>query len=951
MILSVAQQIYYKWDICHKKSTSDDGRFTGVLSESKVDLNPHQVEAALFAFKSPLSKGAILADEVGLGKTIEAGILLSEFWAEQKRHILVVVPASLRNQWSMELLEKFYLPSTILERNSYEAVIAEDVNPFNVDDTIVLCSYQFAVAHASEISDVQWDLVVIDEAHKLRNVYKKKNITANVLKDALRPFKKVLLTATPLQNSLRELYGLISIIDDEFFASAQTFEEQYDSISIRDKSKYGELKSRIAHVVHRTLRRQVNEYVKYTKRIPFVQEYVPTVEEQRLYDAVSQYLFREGTFGIPELVRPMLSLLYRKIMSSSAYALSFTLKSTIARLERIKEKGQQVSAMCFLLDDLEENTDDDINVSSCETIGLTEEEQKEIDEEIVELQQFVDMAENIKVDAKAQALLKALHVSLDKVEAFGGQRKVLIFTESCHTQEYLKDFLENNGYNKVVCFNGTNKSQEANHIYHEWLSKNIGKSGVTGYTQIDKKQSLVDFFRDSAEIMIATEAGAEGINLQFCSLVINYDLPWNPQRIEQRIGRCHRYGQKHDVVVVNFLNKENAADCRVYELLSSKFNLFDGVFGCSDEILGAIDTSFDMEHRINQIFQTCRTEDEINVAFDNLQKELENVISERINNTKKALLENFDEDVVSKLKVRQENDMLRIDRYIRHFWLLALVALSGQISNVDAETLSFYLDNDICDNIKRGFYTFSKSETDKILVRITSPIGKYILRHFSLDRENVVETIVFDLSSYPYRSLILEEYKKQSGWLVAYNVLSSNAYDKEEGIIWAPISADGEVLSQEFGQKLLELPVSSCKPCILPENVNERALNILTERIEKYKADVNSRTEEYANYEIEKYDSWADDKLVPLQKQVIDIRKEKDNLHREIRKERDIKNKLLLKRQEMALADKLNKAQRLLFDMEDQYRQNVDKMTSKLLGSLDNHFENKMLFAIKWHIV
>ena len=112
--ISPLQQLYFAWDLTHKKSVSDDTRFTGILSEAKVDLNPHQVEAALFAFKSPLSKGAILADEVGLGKTIEAGIILSEMWAEHKRNILIIVPASLRNQWNIELMEKFFLPSTIL---------------------------------------------------------------------------------------------------------------------------------------------------------------------------------------------------------------------------------------------------------------------------------------------------------------------------------------------------------------------------------------------------------------------------------------------------------------------------------------------------------------------------------------------------------------------------------------------------------------------------------------------------------------------------------------------------------------------------------------------------------------------------------------------------------------------------------------------------------------------
>jgi len=948
-MLSIAQQIYYKWDICHKKSMSDDSRFTGVLSESKVDLNPHQVEAALFAFKSPLSKGAILADEVGLGKTIEAGILLSEFWAEHKRHMLIIVPASLRSQWSMELLEKFYLPSLILERSSYDALAGKTENPFLTDDNIIICSYQFVVAHADELSKVMWNIVIIDEAHKLRNVYKKGNVMASALKETLRPFKKVLLTATPLQNNLKELYGLISFIDDGFFSSAQTFEDQYNSVSIRDNSRYGELKSRISRILHRTLRSQVIEYVKYTKRIPFVQEYTPSKIENDLYEAVSGYLFRKGTYGIPEKIRPLMSLLFRKIMSSSVYALSFTLKSTIARLERMKEEGRQFLNVQSLLNDLErvDQTDDE---DTYETVELSEQEKCSIDTEIEELQRYVSMAENISCETKAQALLAALTSSFDKVENIGGRRKALIFTESRRTQDYLKDFFVKNGFeNKIVCFNGTNNSKEANGIYNSWLLKHTGTSYVTGNVQIDKKQSLVDYFCDTAEIMIATEAGAEGINLQFCSLVINYDLPWNPQRIEQRIGRCHRYGQKHDVVVVNFVNRLNAADCRVYELLSTKFNLFDGVFGCSDELLGSIDSTFDLEGRLGSILRICRTEEEINNAFDSLQKELENVIKERISNTKKTLLENFDEDVVSKLNVRKNKDLARIDKYIGHFWKLTQFVLNGRISDIDNKSLSFVLNEDISHEIRKGDYSLDKNEVGKIQVRVTNSIGNYILKQ--IQEKESIEKVVFDLSSCPYKSVLLENYSAFEGWLVAYEVTVSNEYDNEESIIFCVITDEGHILPSEFGSKLLELNAKDHNKCDMPESVKKQITTVLNENIEKYKCKINARMEEFANNEIEKYELWANDQLVPLQNQIIEIRKEKDALHKQVRKERNVKEKLLLKKKETLLADKLTKIQRSYFDMEDEYNKDVDQMTTKLLESLECKYGKQLLFSVRWSFV
>ena len=470
LMISSIQLKYYAWDISHKKSVSDDSRFTGVLSEARVDLNPHQVEAALFAFKSPLSKGAILADEVGLGKTIEAGIILSEMWAENKRKILIIVPASLRNQWNIELMEKFYLPSFILESNSMDDAKSQIIRG---KQQIFICSYNFASTNADFLKTRKWDLVVFDEAHKLRNVYKRGNVMANVIRAAFQNYKKVLLTATPLQNNLKELYGLISIIDPQFFLSLDTFAEQYNSVSTRDAVKYGELKGRISHIIHRTLRNQVEEYVNFTKRSAFVQEYYPSEEEMKLYESVSNYLMREGTYGIPERQRPLLSLLVRKIMASSSYALAYTLQRFITRLEEYKTTGVVSSLLSCISDDFEGGNDEysiypnDSQSENCSSQSL--------DNEIEELKGYCVMARAIGVETKAEELLKALDVSFEKIKNLGGQRKALIFTESRRTQEYLYKFLSDNGYNdKIVCFNGTNDSEEAKNIYRLWLKQYAG---------------------------------------------------------------------------------------------------------------------------------------------------------------------------------------------------------------------------------------------------------------------------------------------------------------------------------------------------------------------------------------------------------------------------------------------------------------------------------------------
>ena len=255
---------YFAYELTKRCSSDSLEKLAGAVAGAQVDLNPHQVDAALFAFNSPLSKGALLADEVGLGKTIEAGIVISQRWAERKRRILIIVPSNLRKQWYQELSEKFFLPCQLLETKSYNAATRQgNFKPFEIKDRIVICSYQFARKQASDVANTPWDLVVIDEAHRLRNVYKPTNIIANTLKQALKNVPTLLLTATPLQNSLLELFGLVSFIDEHAFGDLKSFREQFGNLSQEEVFKT--LKARLKPICHRTLRRQVTAYVPFTK--------------------------------------------------------------------------------------------------------------------------------------------------------------------------------------------------------------------------------------------------------------------------------------------------------------------------------------------------------------------------------------------------------------------------------------------------------------------------------------------------------------------------------------------------------------------------------------------------------------------------------------------------------------------------------------------------------------
>lgn len=302
------QARYFAEQIDLKRSQSSIDGLASTMSGVKVDLNPPQVEAALFAMRSPLSSGALLADEVGLGKTIEAGIVMAQYWSERKRSILLIVPASLRMQWRTELSEKFYIDSVIMDAGFFRQRKKEGVfNPFDIRDSVVICSYDYASRRSTEIHSIPWDLVVIDEAHRLRNVYKSGNVTGKKLKTALAGRKKLLLTATPLQNNLMELYGLASIIDEHLFGDAKTFREMYVNVSNSDMRNYT-LRQRLQPLCMRTLRKQVTEYVPYTKRIPITQNYYPSDDEQKLYDYITNYLQEDKLYALPQGQRNLITI-------------------------------------------------------------------------------------------------------------------------------------------------------------------------------------------------------------------------------------------------------------------------------------------------------------------------------------------------------------------------------------------------------------------------------------------------------------------------------------------------------------------------------------------------------------------------------------------------------------------------------------------------------------------
>ena len=937
---------------------NDLNKLTASLQDAQVDLTPHQVEAASFAFKSPLSKGAILADEVGLGKTIEAGIILSQHWAEHKRRLLVICPANLRKQWSSELLEKFYLPSVILEAKSFNhAVEMGNLNPFNTDK-IIICSYQFAKAKAPYIRHTDWDLVIIDEAHRLRNVYKPTNKTSNAIKDALKSRKKILMTATPLQNSILELYGLVSIIDDYVFGDLKSFKSQF-SRNLEEED-YNELRNRLQPICKRTLRRQVLEYIKYTKRIAILEEFFPTKDEQKLYDLVTEYLSRPKLYALPNSQRQLMTLILRKLLASSTYAIYGTFCSLISRLENMLRECEGLELEEGGIDDIHVDYEaddewlDDEDVEEDEVKELHPNDIAGIRKEIEDLVVFRELAAKIRKNSKAEHLFTALDKGFEQLEHLGANKKALIFTESKRTQDFLYDLLEKRGYNgKVVRFNGTNTDKESTAIYKNWLKRHKGTSKVTGSMTADRRAAIVDYFREEATIMIATEAAAEGINLQFCSLIVNYDMPWNPQRIEQRIGRCHRYGQKFDVVVINFLNKANAADIRVYELLDQKFKLFDGVFGASDEVLGSIGNGVDFEKRISQIYNECRTTDEIEAAFDALQEELKSQISEKMLKARTTLLENFDESVQEKLKINLAMSLSNLDVFEKRLWMLTQYALRDTATFED-DKYQF----ELRDGLYSGVYYMStdrdsKSESGQPNNAQPYRIGHRLAQDIVSKYKEVqlpYMMIEFDYSGTQGKTALLETLVGKSGWMRVERV-SIDSFEQEDQILLACYTDDGVEVYPEIAERMLLLSARATSQIDIDAGTVENTCT----RIEQMKLDILEesalRNQVFFEEEMEKLDSWADDMKVSLEREITDLDAEIKLRKSEAKKMARLNDKVIAQRVIKDLEKKRAEKRQNLYEAQDE----VDAKKENLLSSVEKMLEQKIdeeeLFTIRWRII
>jgi ERCC4-related helicase len=946
--LTPYQVCYLAHDLTRKCAPDDPNRINAPVFDARIDLNPHQLEAALFALESPFASGVLLADEVGLGKTVEAGLLLAQRWAEGKRRLLVVAPASLTRQWADELQDKFHLPATVLTSASSAAgTPTNDDSPWACDG-VVICSYHFAAAREASLKKEWWDLVVLDEAHRLRNAYKVGNRIGQTLRDVFANTQKILLTATPLQNSLMELYGLMSVLDGHLFGDAASFKYQYGQK--RSDAALKPLADRIAPYCRRTLRRDVAGYIKWTHRKAHLVRFRETPEEKALYDALSDYLAKPHLFAIPKRNRHLMALMLRKLQASSPAALAGTLERLVATLAaEVAEEEMRYRATRVFSDDvdtfpvmLDEWTEEEEPESQRPNTGEQSAVWSAHEEQRV-LKSIVSQARGLNRCTKADSLLATLWhaftLSNAARERAGQQRmqpKAIIFTESRRTQDYLIERLQEVvTEDEIVAFNGTNDGPQAKAIVASWRAARAGTDQVTGNYSADARAALVQHFRSTASVMVATEAAAEGLNLQFCNLVVNYDLPWNPQRIEQRIGRCHRYGQRCDVVVINFLNEANAADQRVYELLDTKCRLFEGVFGASDEILGAIGTDFNFEKRIALIYESCRTPEEIDEGFARLQQELDEQITHARNSATDKLFARFKPEVTDRVRTDAKKRQRRVGEAL---WGITREVLRGHTTFNDDDR-SFILDRlpDRSLDVPLGCYVLPQDEdsTTSHAYRLGHPLAQWVLSQGRAIRPVVKEVLLHESP---------ERVGAESGWCLCCLVTTTGATASEEVL--------GVCTETVDWRRLMECDSTVGEPCKVPLGVLTVLRNRMNSEVRRRSERTNNQSLKWVAREKAKLQAWARDKEIAIEREIQQVTEKADaaaSASRATINEEEVAKKGMesLREEQLARKKVVELTERLLA-VRRESGEEQGRMVLAMLKECDVKAEAKDLFLFFW---
>ena len=733
-------QTYYTARIL--ESLSDEDRIVSVYASSNIKIYPFQIAASAFALCSPYRKGAVLCDEAGMGKSHEAMLVITQKWLEGCCRILLVTPnADLLRQWT-ELIDLYYtIPYVVLaDSEDWKANVSADNSNAFFQNGIVVSTYDFVTNNEQAANEVDWELTVFEEVNALSSVYRPENKQARTLKQIAGSSFKLLLTGTPIEKNIMDLYGLIWFIDETVLPDEREFLSRY----LRKPENYPELAERVSGYCFRTLRSQAKQYAKIPERVLITYEYTPSPEERGLYSLLNDYINKPNKIAFPEMDKYDLALRLLSLQSSSTAAILQTVKGIIKRLEKLPDSA----------------------------------------DELCKLRQIQRTAEDITQDSKVKALLNALKSGFALMKKSGAKKKAVIFTESVETQKML-----------AACLSEKYKT----YVYN----------GSADY-------GVIRDFKERGEILISTDNGAKGFNLENAAFVIHYDLPYNTLKMEQRIDRCHRLGQENDVLSLAFIDKNNFADVRKLELVNKRMSVASGVFGVTDEVIGGFTEN--LSAGFAAVSEKLRTKEIIESEYQNTLNLHENENKRLVSAAEDILFTSFSKEIADRVKIfpryieeKTEEINAALWEAVKWFFVRYNDTYDDCRFEIDDQNKTVTATN--YETLPMLFYYWTGSRNKPYYSQKTYGMSKdFKPRYGRITLASVIgRGIIHEIECADSGSIIVDaDIEPCEIALYTVTVSAADGFSKEYPVLCGQ-TVSGDVLTNEQCQNILKLPVKSCE--------------------------------------------------------------------------------------------------------------------------------------------
>lgn len=934
--------------IRRKFPQSSVDRLIPIIYDADIGIHPHQIATANKILNSPVSSGYILSDQLGMGKSIEAAIIISWLWHKGEKKILVIAPVSQVEMWRKLLKVNFGLPTEIMTDENI-ATLKNDKKKEPLDiGRVLICTYKFAYEHESLIQNNKWDFVVVDEAHRLKDIYDIKSAIGDSIRASTLPHKKLLLTSTPFQSTMKRLFRIANMVDKYIFGDQRSYNYQF--VSITDDINYKDLGKRLESVMSRTEAKRVPDFIGKARKSEILVQYEGNDIERDYITAMNNYFIDSSKFGLPSEKASLQSLaLYKQVTLSPKIAMGGL--GIIDQGLEILRKGEDQSD--FLIEKFSEDietlpwiknewfrsTQEVLDIKDFKSI------QKDVEEEKKRLLLLREYVLAVKKDSRLNAFMAGLNKSEELIRSIKGKKRILVYTESLQAQKYLVFMLRDARKKGVYYINATNKDEESEKIYKAFIRNKKNRFLITGIEEIDRRTAIIQEFEAKGRILVATDRGLADQTLKHTYVVINYDLPVDPYITQLRISKIHGHLNPNDIIIVNIVSKDNEFEVWNYEKQRDTFDLFTGEYGRSDIPVGAIGVGSDFGMLIFGYYMKHHTIHLVERAFRKIAIQIKEAKSTSMRNYySKLLLESARREQEHWDEVMKEFKP-KLDLLLQGVLHVSAIMTQGygKISARGAGTLRLTKKPFRMSDEDLGDYTFDLNEKpNRRKFYINSEFGGKMIDK-ALKQKLTIHHLKFSYRSVKPRKRSLTPLKGKSG-VLDLRLVNVQGMQEEEHLIFTGLTDDGVMLEQEQCRDLMELSandlgavrVSGDYKKLIKPNIAE-LIDLLAERDEIY-------IQDFAN----KLEVWINDRIIVHKKDLRIIMTQRRKLHRRWVNATSTRKKEALDGELLEVGVFRRKKRRYIRKIIKYSSLEKDALVNKFRRETKYKYTSKSLFTIRW---